>query len=268
MTGDGTATPREQILFLARAESRIRILEGLSETESATQSELRTRINASRTTVSRALKSLTEKGWVEKFDGSYRLTRIGQRIAVEFGRMFDEIEKVDELAEFLRLFPTDIESPDFVNASDLEVTYSTESEPYAPARRQTQILSTAERLRMLLPAIDLESTEVIAEQVTERGLEAETVVSPGVESTMESEEFAPVMKEKIRTGRSPVFVSQDSVPFYLGLTDDGRVQVGLADDDGLPRALLETTDESVREWAEGMYQEFRTQAERKPATAF
>lgn len=268
MTTGGAATPREQMLFLARAESRVRLLEILSEADSATQPELRTQLDASRTTVSRALKSLAEEGWVEKSDGAYRLTRVGQLIAVEFTRMLDVLEQVEELAEFLRLFPHDIDPPDFLNATDLEVTHSTDTEPYAPARKQTQILSTADRLRMLLPAIDLESTEKIAEEVTERGLEAETVVSPGVESTMESEEFAPVMREKVRTGRSSVYVAQDNVPFYLGLTDDGRVQIGLADNDGLPRVLLETSNRGIREWAASLYQDFREQAERKPAPAF
>lgn len=268
MSADGTPTPREHLLFLARAESRVRILEALRESESATQLELRTRLDASRTTVSRALKSLTEQGWVERSDGAYRLTRSGALIAAEFTRLLDEIERIEELDEFLRLFPADVEAPDVLDVADFEVTYATDADPYAPARKQSGILSTADRLRMLLPAIDLESTERIAEQVTERGLVAETVVSPGVEATMESEEFAPVMREKVRTGRSPVFVAQETVPFYLGLADDGRVQIGLADGDGLPRVLLETSDGSVREWAEGVYREFRGTAERKPAAGF
>lgn len=267
MASDGT-TPREQILFLARAESRVRVVEALAETEAATQRELRDRLDASRTTVSRALQSLEENGWVEKSDGAYRLTRAGEIITAEFGRLRDAIDRVEELAEFLRWFPADADGPDFVGASDVEVTYATDADPYAPAREQTEILHTADRLRVLLPAIDLESTETLVEQVRDRGLDIETVVPPDVEATMESDAFAPLIEETLRTGRSSIFVVQDDLPFYLGLAADGRVQLGLADDDGIPRALLETTDESVREWAEDLYRDYRARAERKSAGEF
>lgn len=268
MQHDRTGTPRDQILFLARAESRVRIAEHLVESGSAPQRELRTALEASRTTVSRSLQSLTDKGWVEKYEGDYRLTRAGQIIAAEFSGMLDTVEAVEDLSEFLRWFPDDVSMPDFLSLSDAEVTDSTDADPYAPARKQTEILYTAERLRFLLPAIDLDSTKTIAEQVTEHGLEVETVVSPGVESTMESDEFAPLLREKLRTGRSSLFVAKNSVPLYLGLADDGRVQVGLADDEGLPRVLLETKDEGLSEWAERVYRDHRESARCKSATEF
>ena len=261
-------TPLDQILFLARAESRVRVIELLVESGPATQREIRTRLDVSRTTVSRSLQSLQNRGWVEKSDGAYRLSRAGRIVAAEFGRLLDTVKTVEELSEFLRWYPADIDIPDLLDAKDVEVTYSTDADPYAPARRQTEILHTAERLRILLPAIDLDSTKTITEQVTQRGLELETVVSPNVESTVESDEFAPLMREKIQTGRSAVFVAQESLPFYLGLADDGRVQVGLADDEGLPRALLETDDDRIRAWAEGMYEDYREPARIKPASEF
>jgi predicted transcriptional regulator len=260
---EGPGSAREQVLFLARAESRVRIIEVLGASDSATQQELRAQVDTSRTTVSRALQSLTEAGWVERFDGGYRLTRTGEILAGEFGRLLDSVRRVDDLAEFLRWFPADVDGPDFLDVSDVEVTYSTDADPYAPARKQSEVLHTADRLRILLPAIDLDSTKTIVEQVTERGLEVETVVSPGVEATMESEQFAPLLTEMLQTGRASLAVAPADVPFYLGLADDGLVQVGLADGDGLPSALLETTDTTVREWARRTYQRHLERARRK-----
>lgn len=268
MVGDESRTPLDHVLFLARAESRVRVMEVLRESGAATQRDLRTELDAARTTISRALQSLSERGWVEKSDSAYQLTSTGRILAVEFGRTLDTISRVEELSEFLRWFPADVDAPDFLEASDVEVTYSTDASPYAPARRQTEILHTADRLRVLLPAIDLDSTETLAEQVTEGGLEVETIVSPAVESTMESDEFAPLIRETVRTGRSSILVAKDSLPFYLGLAGDGRVQIGLADDDGLPRALLESTDREIREWAEGVYGDTRERARPKSVAEF
>jgi predicted transcriptional regulator len=257
MDGSDSETPRERVLFLARAQSRAGIVETLAATGSATQRQLRERLNASRTTVSRALQSLTDRGWVEEANGEYRLTRSGDHIAVAFDRLLDTVDRVDELDEFLRLFPADLTAPDFLDASDVSVTYATDAAPYAPARKQSEILHSAERLRILLPAVDLESTNALAEQVTDRGLDVETIVSQGVEAEIESDEFAPQVKTMIRAGGLSIRVANGGVPLYLGLADSGTVQIGLAGDDGLPRALFETTDERVREWAERLYSDVR-----------
>ena len=101
MEADGTE-PRDQILFLARAESRVRVVELLVESGPATQREIRAQLDASRTTISRSLQSLTDRGWVERSDGAYRLTRAGRIIAAEFGQLLDTVETVEELSEFFR----------------------------------------------------------------------------------------------------------------------------------------------------------------------
>lgn len=265
MSGDKTDTPRDQILFLARARSRVQILRYLAESGPTTQRKLRSELDASRTTVSRSLKSLTAKRWVENVDNTYRLTRTGEVITAEFTGLLDTMKAVEKLDEFYRWFPSDVEAPDFLDVSDVEVTYSTNAAPYAPARKQSEILHTADRLRILLPATDLESTELIAEQVTERGLDLETVVTPDVEAVLDSDEFVPLVSEMVESGNSKIFVARTTLPFYLGLADDYRVQIGLADDDGLPRVLLETTDENIREWAAGLYRDYRKQASQKSA---
>lgn len=259
MTGSDSELPREEVLFLVRAQSRTRIMEVLAEAEveSMTQGQLRGRMDASRTTVSRALNSLTEQGWVVEVNGSYRLTRTGHYIATGLDELLDTVSKVDRLDEFLRWFPPDVSAPDFPDASDVSVTYSTEAAPYAPARKQSEILRTAERLRVLLPAVDIDSTETLVEQVTDHSLDIETIVSQAVASELESDEFAPRVNEMVRNEGVSIQVAQDDIPFYLGLADSGTVQIGLAGEEGLPRALLETTDEDVYEWADRFYRDSR-----------
>lgn len=267
MPGDDVA-PLEQVRFLARADSRVDVLKYLAEDGAATQRELRTELDASRTTVSRALQSLAAEDWVGSENGKYRLTLVGNVVAAEFTGLLETMRTVDELAEFLRWFPADVDAPDFQHASDVEVTTPTDADPFAPARTQTEVLHTADDLRVLLPAVELDSTKTLVEQVTDRGLDVESVVTPTVEATFEDDPYAPLMQETIETGRSTVYVTPDDLPFYLGLADDDRTQVGLAGQDGLPRALLETTDEDVREWAEDVYEDYRESARRKPVEDF
>ncbi|MDR9429353.1 MAG: hypothetical protein RI568_01400 [Natronomonas sp.] len=174
--------------------------------------------------------------------------------------MLDTARTVSELSEFLRWMPTDASTPDFLRFRD--------GDPYAPERKQTEILRTAERLRFLLPSVDIEGTKTLTEETTGHALEAGTILSPSLESTFESGEFAPYVREVIESGRSTLFVSERDLPFYLELADDGRVQIGVEDDEGFPRSLLETTDATVRAWAEEVYRTYREQARPKPLGDF
>lgn len=61
-----------------------------------------------------------------------------------------------------------------------------------------------------------------------------------------------------------MYVAESALPFYLGISGDGRIQVGIADEEGFPRPLLETTDETIREWAEEIYESYRDGARHKP----
>ncbi|MEF8778564.1 MAG: hypothetical protein V5A36_06615 [Natronomonas sp.] len=258
----------DQILFLARAESRVSIMEYLTGVESATQRELRTQLDSSRTTVARSLGSLEDIGWVENDGDAYRLTQVGAVIAEEFSELLGTIRRVEELSDFLRWFPDDESPPDFQDVSDAEITSPSDGDPYAPARKQTRIFDTADHVRVMLPSVDLDGAKTITERVLQHGLEVETIVAPGLEATFESDEFAPLLRRMVETGRSPIFVSQTEIPFYLGLADDSRVQIGVEDDEGFPRSLLETTDETVRAWAEEVYQAHLEKAERKSAEDF
>lgn len=268
MPDDDPETPLDQILFLARAESRVRILECLLSSGAASQRELRAELDASRTTVSRSLRSLEDREWVVHEEDGYRLTRVGQIVASEFVDTLETVRTAEQRSAFLRWFPADVSAPDFLEDADAEITVPTDGDPYAPARTQAEILRDVDALRILLPSIDLEATKLLAEQVTQRGLEVETVVPPTLEETMASGEFAPLIRETMETGRSTMFVADRELPFYLGLAGDGRVQVGVGDEEGFPRALLETTEAACREWAEGVYREYRAGAREKPLAEF
>lgn len=262
------ATPIDQISFLARSESRVRALERLLEAGPATQRELRTHLDASRSTIARTLSALERRGWIETADGAYRLTPVGTIVAEEFGDLVDALRATDELSTFLQWFPYAEFDIDLAALRDATITTSTSSDPYAPGRTQTELLRTANRFRGFLPAIDLEGSEAVHEQITERDFAAEIVVSTAVGETIETGEYADLFREQIGTGRLTVLVHDGDLPFYLGLADDGRVQIGVEDDEGFPRALLDAEAAPVGEWAEGVYDEYRAAARPKSLDEF
>lgn len=258
----------ETISFIVRSESRVRILERLLHAGSATQRELRTELDASRSTVARSLSAFEEYGWVEHDAGSYRLTPIGSHIIEGVLELVETVRTTDELASFAAWFPFSEFELDIEQLQDVEITSHTDGDPYAPGRAQTEFLRTAGRFRGFLSSIDLEGTKLVHEQIVNEELDAEIVVSPDVERTIETGEFAPLFREQIETGRLTVLVADGNLPFYLGVAADCSVQIGVEDDDGFPRALLESSDGSVSEWAKHVYREYRASARTKPIEEF
>ncbi|MGQ4554457.1 transcriptional regulator FilR1 domain-containing protein [Halobellus sp. GM3] len=264
MLDDGDTGEIERVRFLARATSRVRVMQYLASFGPATQRELRQHLDGSRTTIARAVRSLCEAGWVDDGDDGYRLTHTGAVVAEEFSSLLETIRRTEELSSFLRWFPADEDVPDFVSADDVEVTTSDTANPYAPAKKQAEILERADDLRILLPSVDPDATETISEEVVGRDFRVETIIANELEPVFESEQFAPLIAEMVETGRSDVLVAPGPLPFYLGLAGDGLVQIGVEDGEGFPRALLETPDEDVRAWAEDVYESYRSEARLKP----
>jgi predicted transcriptional regulator len=257
----------DSISFLTRSETRVRLLERLLEEGPSTQRELRTALETSRSTVARALGAFEDRGWVRNSGNAYRLTPVGQQV-IEAARGFAEtVEAAERLAPFLRWFPTEAFDLDIAALASATVVTPSEGDPYTPSRTQTELLREADRFRGLFPSIDLEGSKLVHEQITSGALEAEIVVSPPVEATITAGEFAPLFREKLETGRLTVLRAADKPPFYLGIASEA-IQIGVEDDEGFPRALLEATDERVREWAESTYADYREKATRLSVEAF
>jgi hypothetical protein len=60
----------------------------------------------------------------------------------------------------------------------------------------------------------------------------------------------------LATDRFDLSVYDGEVPYYLGVLDE-TVQIGVEDENGMPRALLETDVEGLGEWASDTYAQYR-----------
>lgn len=258
--------PLDWIVFLARSKTRVQILKLLETSGEISRSEAANEIDASERTIMRAFNNFAERGWVDKAGRSYQLTPVGELVVGEFLELVDSFEEIDELSTFLRWFPPSEATFDTERLRDGTVVTYSESEPYAPARAQSQLLERTARYRAILPSVDIEGTEIANERMAAGALEAELVVPPRIKETMGNDEFGPLMREFIDNGQLTLLVSESIPEFHLGIADEEIVQIGVEDDDGLPRALVETNDEAIREWAEACYQQYRSQARTVPAT--
>lgn len=250
----------DQIAFLARSGTRVRMLELLLERNAVTRHECREALDASRSTVARTLDALEERGWVRCSGRSYELTAAGAVVAKSFLELAEAVDATDELSAFLRHFPHEQFDVELAALHDAEITVSTAAAPFAPATRQTDLVREASQLCSMLPSVEIEGCRSIHERTLADEFEAESIVSPSVADRIIEGEFATLHREMLETGRHAIFEADAELPFYLGLTGEGEVHVGVEDDEGFPQALLVSDAARVRSWAESVYEDQRARA--------
>lgn len=262
--GDTDMDGVDDVSFLAGSEPRASIVAALAAEGALSRDELVDRCGAARVTVGRNLDRLTERGLAVEDAGTYRLTALGDALAADFLDLLDTAAATADLAPLLEHLPPDALDLDPLALADAEVVVSTAANPYAPAERHAASLETAGRVRQVLPAVSGQSMEASADRILAGDLEMEVVVTPAVAETLLTDladKFAPLRDCEHHT----THVYDGEVPYFLGLVDDA-VQIGVSDDEGIPRALAVTTSDRVGEWAESTWEDHVAAAEPLEAT--
>lgn len=250
----------EEVEFLARSEIRVRVLNRVAAVGTATRRELRDDLDASRTTVKRNLDALVERGWLRNTGRKYTITPCGEYIATEFGELVEAIRIVRELEPFMEWVEANDFAFDLGELVDAEIVVANGGDPYAPVNKHVETLQTADEVRALLPSVGHEAMKVSVERIREADPEYEMVVEPDCAETLQTDpQYAPLLDVAITAGAVELFLYEGEFPYYLGILDS-TVQIGAEDDDGIPRALLETESDTVREWAERTFTEYRSEA--------
>lgn len=255
----GTETdPVAAVEFLARSETRVRILEELARENRLSKDELYRRFEASRTTIKRNLDALEERGWVTGSNREYAITRAGEWVAEDFTALVETVRNSTRLGPVLAYLDAedlDIDLREF----DFEVTTPDPGNPMKAVNKHVRKIQSVETFRSLLPVTGVRAIEALHDRVTNHGAEVETVVAPAVAETFRSDpEYSDYYAELRAADGVDIYRYEGNVPYYLGLLDDG-VEIGV-DDDGQPAALLETEAPAVYEWAERTYEAYRADA--------
>lgn len=251
----------EEIAFLARSGARVRILDVLETEGELERHQVRDRIDASRTTVGRNLDALERRGWIRRSDGRYEITPCGELIASDFFDLVETVNSGSKLQPFLQRFPVPELDVDLDRLSESDLFVATEKDPYRPVNRHVEFMQRDGRFRCMLPSIGLQSMKAARDCVLERCQRQEVIVDADVAETVRAERpYRELFSEMLETGRLEAYVYDGTIQYYLGLAP-GTVQIGVEDDDGIPRALLESGDEGIAAWAESTFERYRRRAE-------
>lgn len=250
----------EDIEFLARSETRVRLVKMLHQDGKMGRDEVRNRLNASRTTVQRNLDALEDRGWVRNGNRTYSLAPCGEIIAEDFLDLVETVSIAEQLQPVLQYIDRSQFDLDYSWLTEASVLTGEPGDPWSMVNRHVERLREVDDVRALLPLTGLHAMEVSHDQIVNHGAKAVHIASPDVIDTFENNPaYRKYYDELAETNRYQLYRYSDDIPYFLGILDD-IVQIGV-DEDGEPRALLETKNATVRDWAEHTFAEYRDAAE-------
>ncbi|TYL37301.1 transcriptional regulator [Natronococcus pandeyae] len=247
--------------FLTQSPVRVRLLEKLYDEGDAQKYELREAFDTSRVTVRRNLNALEDRDLITISGRTCEISPLGDVVVEDVLPAVNRVHFVERLRPFVRWFPVDDLTFDIRALEDSTIVTANESDPYAPVNRHIEAMENADRFRCLLPAVGLPAMNVARDRVVEDGWQYECIYTPGLASTLRNQpEYAELVDELSEAPNCDLFIAEDRIRYYLGLFDH-RVQIGVEDDNGVPKALVDTDAAEVREWAEQTYDHYLEQAE-------
>ena len=195
------------------------------------------------------------------WEAFYDTLQWGQSVAREYREFEKRLQVIARLKEFLRwIDPVEFDL-DLALLTDAELLLPESYNPYAMVDRNVELLRSAGTVRALVPFGTRHALEAIHESVVYNGNYIEGVVTPGSANAFQSNpRYVELFEELVPTGRFRVFVCDGDLPYLLSVLDE-TVKIGV-DEQGEPRAFLETDSAEVNEWADSVYNDYKQQAKR------
>ncbi|WP_284007489.1 helix-turn-helix transcriptional regulator [Haloarcula pelagica] len=245
------------VQFLTGSPARFAVLSALAESP-ARPCELCDRIDATRTTIQRILAGYSDRQWVRKVDGDYRLTLTGRRVYERYESLLAETERAKQfgpLAEHLG--PIGDELPDVVLDTGT-ITVGSEQTPLAPVNRLTEWFAAAEGDVKTVSPIVAAIFNNTATTLLEQGTRIESIIDHSVLERSERE-FDDALARGVDDESIEFYVYETSLDFGL-VVDDRGCCLGAYDDSNNLRVTLVVEDPAAREWALDRFHRYREDA--------
>lgn len=253
----------DTIEYLARSEHRVEVLDAI-RTEPRTRADLRASVDASRVTVGRIVRDLEERGWIRRDGTRYETTPRGAYVAREFAGLVRNLEAYEALPPVCEWFPGDEPSFDLSLLDDATVVTADEGDLIAPIRRALAFVHRSERLRVVATGSSHEFSRAMREAI-EWGATHTLVVPPAaVEALRADPEMCTDTHAMLDAGGLTLlrYDGNDDLP-VMQIGDDAVLLCS-----GDHRAMLETDDPAVYEWAGSYFGSLRAGSTPVDAEAF
>lgn len=240
------ASPIDDLAFLARSETRVRVLRAIHE-RPRDRRDIADATDTPRSTLGRTLGELEDQGWIRRDGQDYEVTTAGSLVVEQLVPLLDTVGVLQTLGAAIERFPIEETELDVQHLADARFVTPTEMDPTAPFRHGVDRLRDADRYRAVVRTAPRPYVEAIHDGVTNGDLTVECVLDGSCLDEIRNDaelldQFHDVASE------STTKVSAETIPYGLIVLDD-VVHLWLCDEDGEWLGLLESRDPRVVSWA-------------------
>lgn len=241
----------EPVEYLTRSPSRLKVLTLIDETPRSRR-ELRDSTDISRVTLSRVLSNFEDRGWIERTNGEYEVTPEGSYIATELDRLLGNITTLQELDGAMAWLPVAEFDFDLACLGDATVTTAAWEDHTAQIRRVADTITGSDRIVATGSGISRDVLEAIW-QATVNG--DASFVGLLDDTALDIAKSDPELRRRVRdiAASENADVRRyegDETPLLMVSICDDTVVLCDHEQDGPPSGTLETTNATVRAWAE------------------
>lgn len=223
--------------------------------------QLEDRLDVSRSTSHRYVRTLQELGLVEKTNGRYVLTDLGTDIAETVATFETEVGTRLRLAPMMEVVRGATPPVDIAAFEDATVTSVDDGEPFAPLRRFVSLVQETESLRGINTArIAPTYLEEFRGRILD-GMETELIDPPHITEDI-MERYPEKIVQVCASENVTILIheDEDTLPFGLVLFDD-HVAIGLFHTTkGTLETLIDTDEPAAIEWATAVYDQCKSES--------
>lgn len=234
--------------FLLEAVRRGPLLQSL-QSGAADASELSESVDASRSTIHRALKNLQEEDIVTESDDAYELTSLGEIIAQKIAMFGTQASTAMTLKQFLNSINMNGNGIPIEHFVDATITRRKSRQPHATIHRIFELFENSDSLRMFSTVLSPVYVDLGYQEMMD-GMEIEAIFDREVIDIMLSK-YPEKANETIATGNFEVY-AHDGLPFELFIFDD-KIGMAAHNENGNAEVLIECEDATAIEWAENLH---------------
>jgi predicted transcriptional regulator len=247
--------PVDELAFLSRSKHRVRVLRALREP--CDRSTLRDRTDASKPTLSRALSEFEDRAWMTRTGEGYHLTQLGSLVVERLDAVIASLETVERLNPIAEWLPDEGFEFDLDRLHGATVRAGSPTDSLGVLRRLGTVLYEADTVHLLTGTVASAGIDLHRRAIQDHGQTLDVIVTAEAVRTIRSDpEMTEFGAELQGTDGVSIVRYDGTVPYLLTVTED-RVLIGLLDETGTIRGLVESDDPSVRRWADDRWSDYR-----------
>jgi predicted transcriptional regulator len=132
---------------------------------------------------------------------------------------------------------------------------------FAHVRRVEELTNNASEVHYVTQNVYLDSIPEQRRLILEHGQRQEVIIAEeAFEVMLENPAIVDIVRELLETENMTLYLYRDALPVAIGLIDDVATILPY-DDQDFPCALIETKNETIRNWVSETIDDYRAQAE-------